>query len=102
MQASAAPAIECVIRAEPEADGLRIAALARAAISASGQYRLQVAKQSATGSSSTIQSGAFTLEAGQQRVLTTVVLDRSAIGHYRAELSLQSDLDQETSSCTSP
>ena len=100
MQVSAAPAIQCVIRAEPETDGLRIAALARAAAPASGQYRLQVAKQSASGSSHTVQSGAFTLEAGQEQVLTTVVLDRSAIGHYRAELSLQSD--QETSSCTSP
>jgi hypothetical protein len=100
MQASAAPAIECVIRAEPETGGLRIAALARAAAPASGQYRLQVAKQSASGSSSTVQSGAFTLQAGRKQVLTTVMLDRSAIGHYRADLSLQSD--QETSSCTSP
>ena len=100
MQAPAAPAIECVIRAEPDTDGLRIAALARAAAAASGQYRLQVAKQSESGNSSTVQSGAFTLQAGQEQVLTTVVLDRSAIGHYRAELSLQSD--QETFSCTSP
>jgi hypothetical protein len=100
MQVSAAPAIECVIRAEPETDGLRIAALARAAAPANGQYRLQVAKQSANGRSSTVQSGAFTLQAGQEQVLTTVVLDRSAIGHYHAELTLQSD--QETFSCTSP
>jgi hypothetical protein len=100
MQTSAAPAIECVIRAEPETGGLRIAALARAAAPASGQYRLQVAKHSASGRTSTVQSGAFTLQAGQEQVLTTVVLDRSAIGHYRAELTLQSD--QEISSCTSP
>jgi len=100
MQTSAAPAIECVIRAEPETGGLRIAALARAAAPARGQYRLQVAKHSASGRTSTVQSGAFTLQAGQEQVLTTVVLDRSAIGHYRAELTLQSD--QEISSCTSP
>jgi hypothetical protein len=100
MQASAAPAIECVIRAEPKSFGLRIEALARSTVPAGGQYRLRVAKQSASGSSSTIQSGAFMLEGGREHVLTTVVLDRSAIGHYRAELSLQSD--QETFSCTSP
>ncbi len=100
MQASPAPAIECEIRAEPETNGLRIAALVRAAAPVSGQYRLQVVKQSASGRSSNTQSGAFAIEPGHEQLLTTVVLDRSAIGHYRAELSLQSD--QETSSCTSP
>ena len=100
MQASSAPAIECVIRAEPETNGLRIAALARATVPVSGQYRLQVIKQSASGRSDNTQSGAFRVEPGREQLLTTIVLDRSAIGHYRAELSLQSD--QETSSCTSP
>ncbi len=100
MQASAAPAIECVIRAEPDADGLHIAALARAATAASGQYRLRIAKWSESGRSSNIQSGAFALVAGREQVLVSVMLDRSAVGHYRAELTLQSD--QETSSCTSP
>jgi hypothetical protein len=100
MQAPAATAIECVIRAEPETDLLRIEAVARSAAPASGRYRLLVAKRSAGGSTNSTQSGTFTLEPGRERVLTTIVLDRSAIGHYRAELSLQSD--QETWTCTSP
>jgi hypothetical protein len=100
MQAPAAAAIECVIRAEPETNLLRIEAVARSAVPTSGRYRLLVAKDSASGRTSSTQSGMFTLEAGREQVLTTLVLDRSAIGHYRAELSLQSD--QETSTCTSP
>jgi hypothetical protein len=40
------------------------------------------------------------LQGGQEQVLTTIMLDRSAIGNYRAELSLQSD--QERFTCTSP
>jgi len=100
MQAPAAAAIECVIRAEPQADLLRIAAVVRSAVHASGRYRLLVAKLSNNGSTNATQSGTFTLEPGRERILTTVVLDRSAIGHYHAELSLQSD--QETLTCTSP
>jgi curli production assembly/transport CsgH protein len=100
MQAPVAAAIECVIRAEPETDLLRIEAVARSTSPASGRYRLLVAKRSAGGSTSSAQSGTFTLEPGREQVLTTIVLDRSAIGHYHAELALQSD--QETSTCTSP
>ena len=100
MQVPAAAAIECVIRAEPEADLLRIEAVARSATPASGRYRLLVAKLSTSGRTSSTESGTFTVDAGHEQVLTTLVLDRSAIGHYRAELSLQSD--QETSTCTSP
>lgn len=100
MQTPAATAIECVIRAEPGTELLRIEAVARSASPASGNYRLLVAKRNAGGSTNSIQSGAFTLEPGRERILTTVVLDRSAIGHYHAELSLQSD--QETWTCTSP
>jgi hypothetical protein len=100
MQAPAAAAIECAIRAEPGADSLRIDAVARSMTAANGRYRLLIVKGSATGRSSSVQSGRFALEPGRAQVLTTVVLDRSAVGHYRAELSLQSD--QETLTCTSP
>jgi hypothetical protein len=100
MPIAPAIAIECVIRAQPTKDFLRLEAIARAGMPAAGKYSFSVIKQSATGSSNNAQSGKFVLEAGQEQVLTTLILDRSAIGNYRAELSLQSN--QERFTCTSP
>ena len=100
MQAPAAAAIECVIRVESATDVLQIEAVARSARPTSGRYRLLIAKDSASGRTNSTQSGTFAIEAGRAQVLTPLVLDRTAIGHYRAELTLQSD--QETSTCTSP
>jgi hypothetical protein len=93
-------AIECVIRAEPARDFLRLEAIARSDAPAAGEYSFSVVKQSSSGSSNNAQSGRFVLKAGHEQVLTTVILDRSAIGNYRAELSLQSD--QKEFTCTSP
>jgi hypothetical protein len=89
-----------VIRAQPDKHFLRLEAVIRSQVPVSGQYRFFVAKQSSTGSGDNMQSGAFALQDGPERVLTTLVLDRSAIGNYRAELSLQSDHGRLT--CTSP
>jgi hypothetical protein len=100
MAISAPPEIECVIRAQPGKDFLRLEAVIRAQTPVSGQYSFVIVKQSATGSSDNTQSGAFALQTGAEQVLTTLVLDHSAIGHYRAELSLQSDRGRFT--CTSP
>jgi hypothetical protein len=93
-------AIECVIRALPEEHFLRLEAIARSDVPATGEYSFSVAKRSSSGSSSNAQSGTFVLESGHEQVLTTILLDRSAIGNYRAELSLQSDRERFT--CTSP
>ena len=93
-------AIECVIRALPEKHFLRLEAIARSVAPARGEYSFTVAKQSPTGSSSNAQNGTFVLQAGQEQVLTTLILDHSAIGNYRAELSLQSNHERFT--CTSP
>jgi hypothetical protein len=93
-------AIECVIRAQPANDFLRLEAIARSDAAASGEYRFSVIKRSSTGSSNNAQSGSFVLRPGQEQVLTTLILDRSAVGNYRAELSLQSDRERFT--CTSP
>jgi hypothetical protein len=93
-------AIECVIRAQPAKDFMRLEAIARSDVAAVGKYSFSVVKRSATGSSNNAQSGSFVLEAGQEQVLTTVILDRSAIGNYRAELSLKSN--QERFTCSSP
>jgi hypothetical protein len=100
MAVSMPAGIECVIRAQPEKDFVRLQAVVRSETPIAGQYNFVIAKQSSTGSSSNTQSGTFALQAGAEKVLTTLVLDRSAIGHYRAELSLQSDRGRFT--CTSP
>jgi hypothetical protein len=99
MQVSPA-AIECVIRAEPDKDFLRLEAVVRSDAPVSGQYSFVIAKQSSTGSTNNTQSGSFALQNEPEKILTTLILDRSAIGHYRAELSLQSDRGRFT--CTSP
>ena len=92
--------IECVIRAQPDSDVLRLEAVVRSNTPVAGQYSFIVAKHSATGSSNNTQSGNFALKEGPEQVVSTLVLDRSAEGHYHAELSLQSDRGRFT--CTSP
>jgi hypothetical protein len=93
-------AVECVIRAQTEIDFLRLEAVVRSDAPVSGQYSFVIAKQSSTGSTNNTQSGSFALQNEPEKVLTTLILDRSAIGHYHAELSLQSDRGRFT--CTSP
>jgi hypothetical protein len=89
-----------VIRAQPDRDFLRLEAVIRSETAVTGQYNFVVAKHSSAGSSNNAQSGAFALKHGPEQVLTTIILDRSAVGNYRAELSLQSDRGSFT--CTSP
>jgi hypothetical protein len=93
-------AIGCQIRVAPRQDAVRLDAIAIGRRSTRGQYRLEVFKESPAGTSQNVQSGAFSLEADQEAFLTTVVLDGSALGHYRARLILQSDFGN--SSCVSP
>ena len=93
-------AVECVIRAQPDNDFLRLEAIVRSDAPVSGQYSFVIAKQSSSGSTNNTQSGSFALQNEPEKVLTTLILDRSAIGHYRAELELQSDRGRFT--CTSP
>ena len=75
-------------------------AIARSDAAAAGKYTFLVAKRSASGSSNNAQNGAFILRAGREEILTTLVLDRSAVGNYHAELSLQTDSGNAT--CTAP
>jgi curli production assembly/transport CsgH protein len=100
MPLTSTPAIECVIRAQPDKHVLRLEAIARSDAPVAGEYSFSVAKRSPTGNSNNAQSGTFVLQGGHEQVLTTIILDRSAIGNYRAELSLRSDRERFT--CTSP
>jgi hypothetical protein len=92
--------MSCKIRVTPQQDAVRLDAIASGKRSTRGQYRLEVLKESPAGTSQNVQSGAFSLEADREEFLTTVVLDGSALGHYRARLILQSDFGN--SSCVSP
>jgi CsgH protein len=92
--------VKCQIRATPATGLLRLEAVARSERSLAGAYRLSVMKQSPSGMSQNVQSGRFRLAPGRERVLTTVILDRSAEGHYTAKLLLE--WDQGSVSCSSP
>jgi hypothetical protein len=100
MPAADQNAAGCQIRASLMPNGLRLEALADPQEAIAGEYRLSVAKDSASGSSRNLQSGAFQVEAGKQQILATIILDRSAVGHYSATLSLQWENGHE--SCSSP
>jgi CsgH protein len=92
--------VTCQIRASDGDAGLRLEAIADATRVITGSYRLVVAKESASGSTQNDQSGSFETDGSHEQILATVVLDRSAIGHYRATLSL--DWDEGHVSCSSP
>ena len=93
--------IGCQIRVTSQNDMLRLEAVASGPETATGTYRLDVLKQSPSGTSQNVQSGAFTLGADRDAILTTVVLDGSARGHYRARLSLDTK-EFGSVSCVSP
>lgn len=92
--------IACAIRATPERNLLRLDATARGPRPAQGNYRFEIAKNSSTGTSQNMQSGAFSLKDDRPTIITTVFLDGSAIGHYRAKLILKTDFGSV--SCVSP
>jgi hypothetical protein len=93
--------IGCQIRVTPQNDMLRLEAVANGRRTATGTYRFEILKQSSTGTSQNVQSGAFALDADRDAILTTVVLDGSARGHYQARLTLDSQ-EFGSVSCVSP
>jgi hypothetical protein len=100
MRLAAATGLVCDIRASLEPEGLHLQAIAGGAIAVAGQYTLSVAKESTSGSSQNLQSGNFHTDGAHEQILATVILDRSAAGHYRATLSL--DWNEGQMSCNSP
>lgn len=90
----------CHIHAIEQHGMLRLEAVATGEKPVRGQYRFEVLKQSSSGTSQNVQSGAFDLQPNRDDVLTTVILDGSAIGHYQARLTLKSDTGSVT--CVSP
>lgn len=98
--AQAASAIECRISATVADGMLRLKAFATGRKQASGEYFFEVAKTSDSGTSQNVQSGVFAVDADQETTLTTVLLEGSAVGHYKARLTLISNSGRI--SCVSP
>jgi hypothetical protein len=90
----------CHIHAVEQHGMLRLEAVARGSEPVRGQYRFEVLKQSSSGTSQNSQSGEFDLQPNRDDILTTVILDGSAVGHYQAKLTLKSDTGSVT--CVSP
>ena len=93
--------IDCHIRATPQSNLLRLEAMAKGYKAAAGTYRFEVFKQSSTGTTQNVQSGEFHLDAGRDEILTTIILDGSAVGPYLAKLTLDSQ-EFGSVSCVSP
>jgi hypothetical protein len=100
-RAAAAMTIGCHIRVTTQGDALRLEAVADGRSAASGTYRFEVSKISSTGTSQNVQSGEFRLHPNRDELLTTVILDGSAVGHYSARLTLNST-EFGSVSCVSP
>ena len=92
--------VVCHIRVTLNDVTVRLDAVAGSRENLSGQYRFELLKKSATGTSRNVQSGAFNLKANADDVLTTTFLDSSALGHYQAKLVL--DTSSGSVSCVSP
>jgi hypothetical protein len=97
---AAAKSLTCDIRESVEPQGLQLVAVASAKAIVAGRYTLLVTKQNTAGSSQNLQSGDFQTDGAHEQILTTVILERSALGHYQATLLL--DWTDGKLSCSSP
>jgi hypothetical protein len=93
-------AIGCRIRVTAEGEAIRIEAVATSREDVNGNYRLDIQKRSADGTSHNIQSGKFSLEANKEEVLSTTFLGASDAGHFQARLVIDSNFGSV--SCISP
>jgi hypothetical protein len=92
--------VTCQIVATDEAGLMRLDATAQSPRALAGAYVFTVSKRSSSGTSDNVQSGQASLDAGRRSILTSIVLDGSAKGHYSAKLLLT--WDQGSVSCLSP
>lgn len=99
-KAEAESPIACRISASVADGMLRLNAIANGRIQANGEYLFEVAKTSDSGTSQNVLSGVFVVDADQETTLTTVLLDGTAVGHYKARLTLI--LKSGRISCVSP
>ena len=93
-------AVGCRIRVTAEGEAIRIEAVATSREDVNGNYRLDIEKSSADGTSHNIQSGKFSLEANREEVLSTTFLGASDAGYFQARLVI--DSNSGSVSCSSP
>ena len=93
-------AVGCRIRVTAEGEAIRIEAVATSREDVNGNYRLDIQKSSANGTSHNIQSGKFSLEADKEEILSTTFLGASDAGHFQARLVI--DSNSGSVSCSSP
>jgi hypothetical protein len=93
-------AVGCRIDVMADHEAIRIEAVASSREDVNGRYRLDLQKSSASGTSHNIQSGDFSLEANQEKILSTTFLGASDAGQYQAKLVLNSN--SGSVSCVSP
>jgi hypothetical protein len=92
--------IGCRIRVTAEGEAVRIEAVATSREGVTGNYRLEIQKRSAAGTSHNIQSGEFSLESDREEILSTTFLGVSDAGHFQAKLVVNSN--SGSVSCISP
>jgi hypothetical protein len=92
--------IECRIDVSKTDGLLKLQAIGRSRTPATGRYQFAVSKNNAAGSTANAQSGGFALTPDEDRVLTTVMLESAAEGHFSAQLLLKSSAGNV--SCKSP
>ena len=93
-------AIGCRIRVTAEGEAIRIEAVATSREDVTGNYRLDIQKRSAAGTSHNVQSGEFSLESDREEILSTTFLGASDAGHFQAMLVVNSN--SGSASCVSP
>lgn len=91
--------VMCGLRTQETPGFIRLDALASSSVPVSGHYTLRSAKDSPGGSSRNVQSGTFSLSPGEERVLSTLIVD-AAPDQFEAQLVLE--WKDGTRTCTSP
>ena len=81
--------VQCEIRAAAMPGGVRLEGTVLSKRKLAGDYRLQVDKSGAGGTSSSMQSGAFEIVAGAEEVVGEVGLGLERGASYRAELIIR-------------
>jgi hypothetical protein len=80
--------VRCEIRATPTSGGVQLRSIATASRAVSGEYEFVVEKQGGGGTSSTAQSGDFSVGPGTESLLSEVSLGLSGGATYVAQLTL--------------
>jgi hypothetical protein len=80
--------VRCEIRATPTSGGVQLRSVATAGRAVSGEYEFVVEKQGGGGTSSTAQSGDFSVGPGTESLLSEVSLGLSGGATYVAQLTL--------------